>query len=329
MTKLSTLHVFFLFPRILVGLIAMVGSIAATQSITAGEITIEPSDSGQIVKIDGELFTEYITQSRAKPILWPIIGPTGKPITRAFPMEKIKGERWDHPHHRSLWFTHGNVNGVDFWAEGSKRGQIVHREFVQAESGPPAIIETVNDWIAADGKKHLEDRRVLTFNASDDSRSIDFDITLTASEGPVVFGDTKEGTMGIRIVTSMDVEQKGDQPKGHIVNSDGLTNSAAWGKPAPWVDYHGHVGDELVGVAVMNHPSSFRYPTTWHVRTYGLFAANPFGLHHFQNTEEHIGEFTLPEGESIVLRYRFLFHKGDEKEGHVAAAFEEYSAEEK
>jgi len=313
----------------LIGVMTLVGLLIATQTIVAGEITVEPSDAGQIVKIDGALFTEYITESRSKPILWPIIGPTGKPMTRAFPMEKIKGERWDHPHHRSLWFTHGNVNGVDFWAEGKRRGHIVHREFVRAESGPEAVIETLNDWVDADGKKQLEDRRVLTFKASENYRSIDFDITLTASEGPVVFGDTKEGTMGIRVASSMDVEQKGDKPKGHIINSEGLENLAAWGKPAPWVDYHGLVDGELVGIAVMNHPSSFRYPTYWHVRTYGLFAANPFGLHDFQHTKEHIGEFTLPEGESIVLRYRILFHKGDEKESHVATAFEQYSAEKK
>ncbi len=329
MTKLTTLHVFFRSSTMLLGLVVLAGLLGTTQPITAADITIEPSEGGQIVKIDGELFTEYLTESRAKPILWPIIGPTGKPVTRAFPMEKIKGERWDHPHHRSLWFTHGDVNGVDFWAEGKYRGHIVHREFVRAESTPAAVIETVNDWVDADGKKHLEDRRVLKFNAGDNTRSIDFDITLTASEGPVVFGDTKEGTMGIRVATSMDVEQKGDKPKGHIVNSEGLENLAAWGKPAPWVDYYGTVDGDIVGIAVMNHPSSFRYPTSWHVRTYGLFAANPFGLHHFQNTKEHIGEFTLPEGESISLRYRFLFHKGDEKAGHVSDAFKQYAAEEK
>lgn len=310
-------------------LVAMVSLIIATYTTAAAEITVEPSEAGQVVKIDGELFTEYVTESRAKPILWPIIGPTGEPMTRAFPMEKIKGEQWDHGHHRSLWFTHGEVNGVDFWAEGSSRGKTVHREFVRAESGPPAVIETLNDWIDADGKKHLEDRRVLTFSVDGGSRIIDFDITLTASEGPVVFGDTKEGTMGIRVATSMDVEQRGGKPRGKIVNSEGQVNLSAWGKPAPWVDYHGPVNDETVGVAILNHPSSFRYPTPWHVRTYGLFAANPFGLHHFQNTEEHIGELTLPEGESINLRYRFIFHKGDEKEGKIAEAFEAYSQEEK
>lgn len=310
------------------GLLAAVMLIACGQRSVAAEVTVEPSEAGQVVKVDGELFTEYVTESKAKPILWPIIGPTGKAMTRSFPMEKVKGERWDHGHHRSLWFTHGDVNGVDFWAEGSGRGRIVHREFVRAESGSPAVIETLNDWVDADGKKVLEDRRLIKFQANEDSRIIDFDITLTASEGPVVFGDTKEGTMGIRIPSTMDVEQRGGKPNGRIINSEGQTNLSAWGKPAPWVDYYGPVEDEELGIAVMNHPSSFRYPTTWHVRTYGLFAANPFGLHDFQHTEEPIGEFTLPEGESITLRYRFLFHKGDEKVGKVAEEFEKYSKEE-
>lgn len=324
----SKLEAYLGFQNVAAVLIAACVLITFAQSASAVEVTVEPSDAGQVVKVDGELFTEYVTESKAKPILWPIIGPTGKAMTRSFPMEKVKGERWDHGHHRSLWFTHGDVNGVDFWSEGSNRGKTVHREFVRAEGGSPAVIETINDWIDADGKKHLEDRRVLKFRADEDTRSIDFDITLTASEGPVVFGDTKEGTMGIRVPTTMDVEQRSGKPNGQIVNSEGQENLAAWGKPAPWVDYHGPVEDEQLGIAVMNHPSSFRYPTPWHVRTYGLFAANPFGLHDFQHTEEPIGEFTLPEGESITLRYRFLFHKGDEKEGRVAEAFEEYSKEE-
>lgn len=290
------------------------------------EVTAEKSEGGYVIKCDGEPFAEYLTKSQAKPIVWPIIGPGGQKMTRDFPMLKTRGEKWDHGHHRSLWFTHGEVNGVDFWAEGRGRGTIEHREFTEVTSGDVVVIATVNDWVDADGKKHLEDFRRLTFHCDGNVRIIDFDITLHAAYGPVHFGDTKEGTMGLRIPTVMDLNSR---KGGRIVNSAGQEDGATWGQAAAWCDYHGPVDDQVVGVAIFNHPSSFRYPTHWHVRDYGLFAANPFGLHDFQRTEEKIGELNLEEGESVSLLYRFYFHLGDEQEGGVAAAFEAYAQEDR
>lgn len=284
------------------------------------EVTAEKSERGVAIKIDGALFTEYLTRSGTKPILWPILGPTGKPMTRAFPMAQVPGERQDHVHQRSLWFTHGSVNGITFWDEARTHGTIEHRRFTRVEGGPVAVVAAENDWLGPDGKKVCEDRRTLTFGTSGSTRWIDFDITLTASAGPVVFGDTKEGTMGLRVAETMKVDAKRG---GRIVNSEGLTDAAAWGKRAAWVDYHGPVDGQTVGIAVLNHPSSFRFPTYWHVRTYGLFAANPFGVKDF--TGKGDGSYTLPAGQSLRLRYRFLFHFGDEKESKIAEAFAEYS----
>ncbi len=290
------------------------------------EVTAEKTDQGVIVKIDGKPFTEYLACSGTKPILWPVIGPTGKPVTRAWPMNSDNAdERQDHPHQRSIWFTHGNVNGIDFWDENPKketRGTTKHLEFVTVESGPQAKVVSRNAWLGPDGKKVLEDERRLTFGAEDGVRWIDYDITLRATEGPVTFGDTKEGTMGVRTPASMKVDAK---KGGRIVNAEGLTDKEAWGKQSPWVDYVGPVDGETVGIAFMNHPSSFRFPTYWHVRTYGLFAANPFGVGDFTQAEEGAGAYTLPAGESITLKYRLLFHKGDTKEGKVAEAYEAYA----
>ncbi|MBL9124011.1 MAG: PmoA family protein [Planctomycetaceae bacterium] len=306
--------------------VALVSLLAATLTPTraaAGDFTVEEHDDGVKILLDGQLFTNYLKKSGTKPILWPILGPTGAPMTRAFPMERIKGEKMDHPHHRSLWFTHGSVNGVDFWLESkTKGGQEVHREFKKVAGGPQAVVSAVVDWIAPDGKKVLEDERTYTFRTDGDARMIDFDITLTATEGEVKFGDTKEGTFGVRVPTVMDVESK---KGGKIVNSEGLVDAAAWGKPAAWVDYHGPVNDEVVGVAILNHPASFRFPTTWHVRTYGLFAANPFGWHDFTGDSAQDGSHTLAAGEKLTFRYRVVFHKGDEKQGAIAEQFSKYS----
>lgn len=292
--------------------------------LQAAEFEVEQSEHGVTIKLDGELFTEYRIDQGPKPILWPIIGPTGAPMTRAYPMERVADERKDHPHHRSLWFTHGDVNGVDFWSESGRNGLQVHREFVQVEGGEQARIVTVNDWVDREGKKLCEDTRTLTFRKIGDMRAIDFDITVKATDGQVVFGDTKEGTFGIRVPTSLDVDSR---KGGSIVNSEGQRDRETWGRPAAWVDYYGPVGEETVGVAILNHPSSFRYPTHWHVRTYGLFAANPFGLHDFPGGEDADGSHTLESGESFTLRYRVLLHRGDAEAAKIADAFSAYAAE--
>lgn len=303
-----------------IALIALLGL-----SLPAGgaEFTIEKTDDGLTVNLDGKLVTRYLTRSNTKPILWPVIGPTGKEMTRAWPMgPALESEtKPDHPHQRSFWFTHGDVNGVDFWAEtGGNKGTIAHKEFVKQEGGSTATIVSRNDWLAPDGKKICEDERTLRIGASEDARWIDFDIVLKASEGPVTFGETKEGSFGVRTYHTLRVDVK---LGGKIINSQGQTNDSAWAKPAAWVDYHGPIDGETLGIAILNHPDSFRFPTTWHVRTYGLFAANPFGGKDFKAPE--YGAHKLEKGETLKLRYRVLLHKGDEKQGKVAEAFEEYS----
>jgi len=290
------------------------------------EVTVEKNDDGLTIKVDGKLFAHYVKKSGNKPIIWPIIGPTGKEMTRQYPMREAgEQERADHPHHRSFWFTHGDVNGISFWHEGKNTGTIAHREFTKIEQGETAAIALINDWIGPDGEKICEEASTYTFGGNEDLRWIDAVCTIRNSEKhDVVFGDTKEGCFGVRVAGTMKVDSK---PGGQIVNSEGHTDKNAWGKAAAWVDYHGPVEGETLGIAILNHPSSFRFPTYWHVRTYGLFAANPFGLHNFLRDKDADGSHTLKPGESFTLRHRVIFHKGDEKDAAIAKAFEKYAKE--
>jgi len=298
--------------------------LAATPS-QAANFAVERDEDGVTVSVDGKLFTRYLIKSGAKPVLWPVLGPTGKEMTRAYPMRDAgPDERNDHIHHRSFWFTHGDVNGVDFWAENEGHGNIVHREFVTVAGGKHAVIVTRNDWIGPDGKKICEDERHLTFGANDVARWVDFNVTVRANVGEVKFGDTKEGSFGVRVAGTMKVTAN---QGGTIINSEGQKDGETWGKPAKWVDYQGPVEGETLGIAILNHPSSFRYPTYWHVRTYGLFTANPFGLHHFKGSDSADGSHTMQKGESFTLRHRVLFHLGDDKVGRVADVFAEYASQ--
>jgi hypothetical protein len=298
-----------------------------------GEVTAERSERGVVVKIDGELFTEYLIKAGQSPAMWPIIGPTGKEMTRAYPVGTpghSESETDDHPHHQSLWFTHDQINGANFWeanvndGEGENGPHVAHREFVKLESlGSTAVVITRNDWMNGE-KRLLEDERTILFGTRPNGdRWIDFTIELKASEGDVTIGDTKEGTFAVRVADTMRVEAK---LGGRIVNSEGQVNDDAWGLPAKWVDYTGPVNGETVGVAILSHPQSFRPEPRWHVRGYGLFAANPFGQRDFPQPEAATqGAVTIKSGDTLTLRYRVLFHRGSTEDADIGAAFDEFA----
>ncbi len=280
------------------------------------------------VEINRELFTEYNFKNVPRPYFYPVIGPTGEPIIRHWPMKEGLDEgddKRDHVHHRSLWYTHGEVNGQDFWGEGSKSGKIVHDKFLKVSSGRKVgIIQSKNKWVAKDGKVICTDTRTHRFHNRARGQIMDFEITIHASEGKVVMGDTKEGSMAIRLTPTMRL--KGKVGKGHILNSEGHRDGETWGKRAAWCDYYGPVKDQTVGVAIFDHPQNPKHPTWWHVRTYGLFAANPFGVHDFESKTKGIGDITIGAGKSLTFKYRFYFHKGDTKRAKVAEYYREYAA---
>lgn len=276
------------------------------------ELTVEPSEAGAAVKVDGQLMAEYVTRSGHQPIVWPLVGPRGDSLTRQYPMAELgDAEVNDHPHHRSLWFNHGQVNRLDFWAEprrGRPNNQIVHREFAKLEaSGAQATIVTINDWTSND-KKICEDQRTLKFFVDEQgNRGIDYTIVIRATERDVTFGDTKEGSFAVRVAGSMKVTAK---QGGKIINSHGQTDGKAWGMPAEWVNYTGPVAGKPGGIAMFSHPDSFRHPQGWHVRTYGLFAANPFAEKDFPENGIDQGEVTLSKGDELKLRYLVYLHDG-------------------
>lgn len=279
------------------------------------------------VELDGQLFTEYHFRDVTRPFLYPLLGAGNVPLTRHWPMENVPGEDHDHPHHRSFWFSHGDVNGVDLWSEEPKAGQTVHQKFLTQTSGNDrGILATSNEWRAKDGRVLGRDERRYTFYPPQgDVRIVDFEVTIFASAGEIVLGDTKEGTFALRVAESMRVMQPKNQPgQGRLVNSRGQLNGDVWGKRAEWADYSGPVDGHTVGIAILDHPSNPRHPTWWHARDYGLFAANPFGLHDFEKKEKGAGDMKIPAGGKVTFRYRVILHPGDEQVGRIASQFEEY-----
>jgi len=135
--------------------------------------------------------------------------------------------------------------------------------------------------------------------------------------------------MAIRLAETMRLDGKSSEDKskhGHIVLSTGVRDDETWGKRADWCDYYGPVEGKTVGVAIFDHPQNPRHPTWWHVRDYGLFAANPFGKHDFEKLEDKsAGVLTVPNGKSVTFRYRFYMHEGNEKDAKVAEKYADYA----
>jgi len=318
---------------LLVSLLAPCAGYAAA----AAAVKLTRADDRIRVELDGRLFTEYIFKGAPKPFLYPILAPDGTEMMRHFPVKKgVPGEVEDHPHHRSLWFTHGAVNGIDFWGENTNQcGKIVSESVESAVKNGVGTIRARNRWVGPEGSVYLTDETTIRIRGSADARFLDYEVTLRAPAGKaVLFGDTKEGSMAIRLplwMTPTHDYGKGRKHEGSgtIVNDSGQRNDETWGKRSTWVDYHAPKDGKVYGVAMFDHPSNPRHPTWWHVRSYALFAANPFGQHDFEpafKADKKAGDMTIPAGGSVTFRWRFYFHLGDENAAKVAGRFKEYAA---
>jgi len=278
------------------------------------------------VDIKGQPFTTfYIGPETNKPYLHPLRSASGKIVTRGYPMEDLPGESRDHPHHRGLWFSHGDVNGFDFWGNeqrGGKFGRIVLVKVDGVSSGKESGgIDATFDWRDPSGDTLLTEARHMVFYAHPKNRTIDFDIRLVARQ-KTVFGDTKEGTFALRVASPFE-EQHG----GKMVDSQGRQGEKQiWGNRADWVDYYSVVDGEPLGIAMFDHPENPCHPTWWHARGYGLFAANIFGLHDFEKDKSKNGSLTLQPGETLRFRYRVIIHPGDAHSAHIAKLYADYTA---
>ncbi|MEW2263399.1 PmoA family protein [Streptomyces sp. NPDC047853] len=283
------------------------------------------ADASSIRVLLGEspLATYHLGVSGPRPYLTDLVGPRDRRLTRRHPA----GENADHPHHRGVWTGHRDVDGTDFWTEFAGHGRIAHRSLDELTERPgEARVRHTLDWLDATGAPRLTERRTLCFHSPlpDGSRLIDVSTTLAPVDGPLRLGDTKEaGMVALRVAPPME-EARG----GRIENAEGAVGEArCWGRPAAWCDYSGSVDGEVVGVAVLDHPDNPRHPTPWHVRDYGLLAANPFGHKDFFPGQDGDGSLLLDPDAPVTFQYRLVLHTGDAAAGHVADRFVDYAAE--
>src|SRR4051812_28161016 len=290
------------------------------------------------ITIDGKPFTSYIWPTTLKkPTLYPLRTAAGTVVTRGFPLEPRKGERVDHPHHVGLWLNHGDVNGLDFWnnsdaipaAQAGEKGTILPPPLVDAKSGADAGELTVEtEWVKPDGTPLLREQTRFVFRGAAGARTIDRITTLTALAERVVFKDNKEAFIGMRVARGLEqpdnkaeifTDESGkpagektvptDRVTGQYISSEGLKGDAVWGTRGRWALLSGTVDGEPVTLAILDHPSNPGFPTYWHARGYGLFAANPLGESVFTDGKKHL-DLTIEPGKSVTFRYRVLILSG-------------------
>lgn len=282
------------------------------------------------IRVGGSLFTSYRYERRwPRPFLYPVIGPGDASVTRHFPIrDDVQGEKHDHPHHRSIFFTHGDVNGVNNWSDQEGHGFTRHVRFNKLEGGAVyGDVHSTSLWTDKDEQPIVETDLALRIYALPVQRRI-FDVTLTfrAVHGDVVFGDTKEGgLLAVRVASSMDASGV-----GRIETSTGsIGEQESWGRPASWCHYSGPVHSEygplIAGIGLIDHPSNPRYPTHWHVRNYGLMTANPFGLSDFYKDKSRDGSWRLAAGATATFRYRVVIHEGDAGQGEMSGHFANFA----
>jgi hypothetical protein len=329
-------------------------ALAVAQAVSAQTVDVVRHDADRRVDVtvDGKPFTSYVWPTTLKkPVLYPIRSAAGTLVTRGYPLDPRPSERVDHPHHVGLWFNYGDVNGIDFWnnsdaiteAERPKMGTIVHKGIVEAKGGKTGVLTTDMDWVMPDGSVVLTQRTTYTFSGSGTTRAIDLDITLTAGGARVALTDNKEGMLGLRV--TRELEEPSEKPElrtdasarpakaptvdtagvnGVYLTSEGLKGAAVWGTRGKWCLLGGTVGSAPVGIAILDRPGNPGFPTYWHARGYGLFAANPLGQKALSNGKDTLN-YALEPKQSARFRYRILVTDGMQTAGQVDAAYQAWA----
>jgi len=312
-------------------------------------IKIVPDDGNQKVDVlvEGSLFTSYLyTDAYYKPVLYPLITASGKSLTRGFPVSPKAGERVDHPHHVGHWLNYGDVNGLDFWNHSDAipmdkkagYGTVFHSAYIIGEDQKSLTVKT--EWKAPSGEVLLEENTVFEFSVQAANRIIDRTTTLLAKT-EVLLKDNKEGFVAVRVTRAL--EHPSDKPElftdangipsevkvlnndgvtGSYLSANGLTGEAVWGTRAPWVALNGVVEDQAVAITILDHPDNLGYPTYWHARGYGLFAANPLGQEVFSEGAEILNA-SLSSGESLTFKYRIVV-SDQNMDATLIAPFEQF-----
>jgi hypothetical protein len=310
----------------------------SAQGAPAPEVKlVTHADQHQVeVLVDGKPFTTYRWEADLKkPLLYPLRTEAGGVITRGFPLDPRPGDPTDHPHHIGFWLNYGNVAGLDFWNNSVKAkntanmGTVVHKSIRTARGGRGhGELAITADWTAPDGKALLREDTELTFSAGPGRRAIDRDTTLTAVNGAVDLPDDKEGVVGLRVAHILEhPTEKNPTGTGHYRTSEGVEGEAVWGTRGRWCMLTGKLEDgSPVTVALLDHPGNPGFPTYWHARPWGLFAANPLGQKALSKGKDTLN-FSIPKGGKARFDYRLVILSHQATPEEMEAEYKAFAGE--
>ena len=243
-----------------------------------------------------EVARYYFNPSLKRPFIFPVIGPSGRSLTRIGHPHDPEG----HSHHTSVWISHYDVNGVNFWNDRGGTGRIIHQRidrFVDGQEAASAL--TVNAWTSNSGTVILMERRRITVQAlANNELMLTIDMLFEPQGGDVTFGKTPFGLIGVRMAKTIGVYDGG----GTIRNSEGAVDEpGVFWKRARWVDYSGPItATAREGITLMDHPANPNHPTFFHVRRDGWMGSSL--------TLD--APRTVTRGKPLRLRYGLYVHNG-------------------
>ena len=336
------------FTSLTVSIIAFLVSTAQKEMVS---IVKEKNENKIDVFVGQKLFTSFFyPDTLEKPVLYPIYASNGTMVTRGFPLHPLPGEPTDHPHHVGLWFNYENVNGLDFWNNSyaipaEKKhlyGWIKTDKIIETSNGDKGVLSYHANWVNQKNEVLLEETTKFEFSGTPHWRIIDRSTILRANTN-ILFADAKDGMLGLRVAHELQIPSVTDQKftdnkgnvtivkkgtdsvaNGNYLTSEGKQGDDAWSTRAVWCKMFGKMGTDSISIVIVDHPTNPNYPTFWHARGYGLFAANPLGEKIFTNSKSE-KNLQLKKGESVRFYYRIIIH--DDKETVTGKQLEKIAQE--
>lgn len=282
-----------------------VGELSAGEPFALKRCEVLPLPGQQVsLQIDGiEKVRWHFGGEYPRPFFYPLCGPSGASLTRiGHPGAP------NHDHHRSVWFAHNDVGGVDFWSDNTSARVRQKQWYAYRDGDKEAVMASACGWYDGSDKELMEQDVVaalIPLEGGEHALEIQITMRPPAKLESVELGKTNFGFLAVRVAKTISVHFGG----GALTSSEGRQGEEAiFGRPARWVDYSGPVAagqgpDRKVvveGITYFDHPQNPRYPASWHVRQDGWMGA-AFCLNE---------GCTIQAGAPLVLRYLLHAHRG-------------------
>ena len=268
------------------------------------EVIPLPGDQVSL-RIDGvEKLGWHFGKQYPRPFFYPFNGPAGVSLTRM----GHPGAQ-NHDHHRSVWFAHHRVNGLDFWSDNDGT-HVRQKHWLRYRDGDNEAVMGVRlGWYDPQNVEVMEQDVVAALRPlEDDEFELELQITIRPPTDmeTVTLEKTNFGLLAVRVSKTLSAYFGGGQLRS---SEGGVGEPAIFGKPARWMDYCGPVvvGQEETrhvvseGITFFDHPRNPRYPTHWHVREDGWMGAS------FTMNES----FVVNRQDPLTLRYLLHAHNGE------------------